>query len=94
MENLQMCRTVLYQTLNKADDKAFLYNKECGSVKYLKIEIVELPTEQAAKFESAVALATCPDFNLSDMREEVLQSICKEDSAVKAVIEQFRRENQ
>jgi hypothetical protein len=63
-------------------------------VKYLKIGVVELPTEQVAQFEAAYALAACPDFVHSDMREEVLQKICSENPEIKAQIEKFRSENQ
>lgn len=60
----------------------------------MKIEVLELPTEKVAQWETAYALAACPDFVHSDMREEVLQRICSENPEIKAQIEKFRSENQ
>lgn len=63
-------------------------------MRYVKIEVIELPEKQVAQWETAFALAACPDFNYSEMREEVLQKICSENPEIKALIEKFRRENQ
>jgi hypothetical protein len=47
-----------------------------------------------AQWDTAFGLAMCGDHNLSEMREEVLQGICKDNPKVREAIEQFRRENQ
>lgn len=61
-------------------------------MKYVKV--VELSETQVVQCETAYALAACPIFNLSEMREEVLQKICSENPEIRAEIEKFRRENQ
>lgn len=63
-------------------------------MKYLKIEVLELPTEKVALWENAYGLASCPNPHGSDVREEILQKICSENPEIKAQIEKFRSENQ
>jgi ferredoxin-thioredoxin reductase catalytic subunit len=63
-------------------------------VKYLKIEVLELPVEKVALLENAYGLASCPNPHNSDVREEILQRICSENPEIKAQIDKFRRENQ
>jgi len=63
-------------------------------VRYVKIDILSLPTEKVALYETVFALVLCPDPNLSEMREEVLQKICKEHPEIREMVEKFRRENQ
>jgi hypothetical protein len=63
-------------------------------MKYVKIDIVDLPAEQVALYETVFALVHCPDHNLSEMREEVLQKICSENPEIREMVEKLRRENQ
>jgi len=63
-------------------------------MKYLKIEVLELPDAKVAQFATAEALAVSSDFEHSEMREEILQGICSENPDVKAQIQKFREENQ
>jgi hypothetical protein len=63
-------------------------------MKYLKIEVLELPDEKVALLENAYGLASCPNPHGSDVREELLQKICSENPEIKAQIEKFRSENQ
>jgi len=46
------------------------------------------------QWDIAFSLAMCGDLSLSEMREEVLQGICKDNVHIREAIEQFRRENQ
>lgn len=46
------------------------------------------------RFEVAMALATSPEPALADLREELLQKICKEDPMIRYAITGFRSENQ
>jgi hypothetical protein len=63
-------------------------------MKYLKVEVVELPDEQVARFEVAISLATSPKFDKSDLREDILKRVCKKDKSLRKLIEKFRKENQ
>lgn len=60
----------------------------------MKIEVLELPTEQVVLLENAYALASCPNPHNADVREEILQKICSENPEIKAQVEKFRSENQ
>lgn len=59
-----------------------------------KLEVVRLSSEQTARLEVAIALATCNRYEGSEEREEILQGMSREFVEVAVLIGTMRRENQ
>ena len=63
-------------------------------MKIKRLEVVRLSPEQCTRVNVAVALATCNRYDLSDVREEILQAMSREFCEVAVLIGTMRIENQ